>query len=98
MISSHRIEIVVEEPLAPELIRVLKQLQVPGYTVIPRAGGSGDRGIRRGDELAGDSSNCVFIIACEDETLVERLATAVRPLLTRSGGIMLVSDCRLLAH
>ena len=53
MIPSHRIEIVIEEPWAPELIRVLKQLHVPGYTVIPRAGGSGDRGIRRGDELAG---------------------------------------------
>ncbi len=98
MIPSHRIEIVIEEPWAPELIRVLKQLHVPGYTVIPRAGGSGDRGIRRGDELAGDSSNCVFIIACEDESLVDQLAEAVRPLLTRSGGIMLVSDCRLLTH
>lgn len=98
MIPSHRIEIVIEEPIAPELVRLLKQHQVSGYTVIPRASGSGDRGIRRGDELAGDSSNCLFIIACEDTDLVERLTEAVKPLLSRSGGICLVSDCQQLKH
>ncbi len=98
MIPSHRIEIVIEEPMAPELVRVLKELQVPGYTMIPRAHGSGDRGIRRGDELAGDSSNCVFIIACEDAALVERITEAVRRLLSRSGGICLVSACQSLSH
>lgn len=98
MQASHRIEIVIEEPLAPELIRRLRELDVPGYTVIPRAGGNGDRGIRRGDELAGDSSNCVFIIACEDEALVDRITDAVRPMLSRSGGMCLVSECRALIH
>ena len=98
MIPSHRIEIVIEEPMAPELVRVLKELGVPGYTMIPRAGGSGDRGIRRGDELAGDSSNCVFIIACEDTELVGRITESVRRLLSRSGGICLVSECQSLTH
>ena len=98
MIPSHRIEIVIEEPMAPELVRILKELHVPGYTVIPRAGGSGDRGIRRGDELAGDSSNCVFIIACEDAALVGRITEGIRPLLSRSGGICLVSECQSLSH
>lgn len=98
MTPCYRIEIVIEEPVAPALIRVLKELQVPGYTMIPRAGGSGDRGIRRGDELAGDSSNCVFIVACEDETLVPRITEAVKKLLSRSGGICLVSECQSVSH
>jgi nitrogen regulatory protein P-II 1 len=98
MTPSHRIEIVIEEPIAPELIRLLKQLHVPGYTVIPRASGGGDRGIRRGDELAGDSSNCLFIIACDDKDLVDRLTEAVKPLLSRSGGVCLVSECLMLTH
>lgn len=98
MTPSHRIEIVIEEPLARELIRKFKALDVPGWTVIPRAGGSGDRGIRRGDELAGDSSNCVFIVVCEDEALVDRITEAVGPMLSRSGGVCLVSECRSLVH
>ena len=98
MTPGHRIEIVIEEPLARELVRLLRKVDAPGYTVIPRAGGSGDRGIRRGDELAGDSSNCVFIVICEDAALVERITEAVRPMLSRSGGMCVVSDCRSLIH
>lgn len=98
MTPGYRIEIVIEEPVARELIRILKAMQVPGYTVIPRAHGSGDRGIRRGDELAGDSSNCVFLIACDDEALVGQITEAVKPLLSRSGGLCLVSECLSLTH
>jgi hypothetical protein len=80
------------------LVDKLKKARVPGYTVIPRAGGSGDRGIRRGDELAGDSSNCVFIIVCEDEAQVERITEAVGPVLSRYGGLCIVSPCQALLH
>jgi nitrogen regulatory protein PII len=98
MTPGYRIEIVIEEPMARELIRTLKAAQVPGYTVIPRVRGSGDRGIRRGDELAGDSSNCIFLIACDDEALVKQITAAVKPLLSRSGGMCLVSECQSLTH
>ncbi len=98
MTPSYRIEIVIEEPMARELIRTLKAAHVPGYTVIPRVRGSGDRGIRRGDELAGDSSNCIFLIACDDEALVKQITSAVKPLLSRSGGMCLVSECQSLTH
>ncbi len=93
-----RIEIVIEEPMAPKLVELLQGLEVPGYTVLPNAAGDGDRGIRRADELAGDSSNTVFIIACEDDALVERIVEGVRPLISRSGGICLVSDANWLVH
>ena len=98
MTPGYRIEIVIEEPMARELIRTLKAAHAPGYTIIPRAHGSGDRGIRRGDELTGASSNCVFLIACEDRNLVEQITDAVKPLLSRSGGICLVSDCHSVTH
>ena len=93
-----RIEIVIEEPMAPRLVEVLRGLGVRGYTTVPNIGGEGDRGVRRADELAGDSSNTLFIIACEDATLVGELVEQVRPLLRRSGGICLVSDAQWLVH
>ncbi|MFT6288056.1 MAG: nitrogen regulatory protein PII [Halieaceae bacterium] len=93
-----RVEIVIEEPMVPRLIKVLREIGVPGYTAIPNMGGAGDRGVRRGDELAGDSSNTLFIIACDDDALVDSIIEGVRPLLRRSGGICLVSDALWLRH
>lgn len=93
-----RIEIVIEEPMAPRLVAILRDIGVSAYTAIHDASGDGDRGIRRADELVGDTSNAVFIIACEDEALVEKIAEAVRPMLRRSGGLCLVSDALSLIH
>lgn len=93
-----RIEIVIETPLVPSLTAVLQELDVPGYTVIPEVRGSGDRGVRRADELSGESSNCVVLIACDDPAIVGRLLEAVRVLIRRSGGICLVSDAQWLRH
>ena len=98
MKPSKRIEIVIEQPLAERMIETLRKLDAPGYTVVRNVGGSGDRGARRADELAGDSSNCLFLIACDDEELVKRITDGVRPLLSRFGGICLVSDCLWLRH
>jgi len=95
---SKRIEIVIEQPLAERMIETLQRLGAPGYTLLRNVGGGGDRGDRRADELAGDSSNCLFLIACDDPEVVQRITEGVRPLLTRFGGICLVSDCLWLSH
>ncbi len=93
-----RIEIVIEEPMAPKLVELLRDMGLRGYTTVPNIGGEGDRGVRRADELAGDSSNTLFIIACQDAKLVGELVEQVRPLLHRSGGICLVSDAQWVVH
>jgi nitrogen regulatory protein P-II 1 len=98
MKDSKRIEIVIEQPMAERMIEVLRKLDAPGYTLLRNVGGYGDRGTRRADELAGDSSNCLFLIACDDPEVVQRITEGVRPLLTRFGGICLVSDCQWLPH
>jgi len=93
-----RIEIVIEQPLSRRMEQQLEELGAPGFTMVPRASGRGDRGFRRGDEPTGTSTNCVFIIACDDEDTVQRIVEGVRPLLSRSGGICLVSDALWLRH
>jgi hypothetical protein len=40
----------------------------------------------------------VFIIATEDDALLERIVEGVRPLLSRSGGLCLISDAMSLQH
>ena len=93
-----RIEIVIEKHLATRLAELLSELGAPGYTVFPRASGAGDRGMRRADDPTGSSTNSVFLIACDDPETVTRIIEGVRPILTRSGGICLVSDAQWLRH
>jgi nitrogen regulatory protein PII len=93
-----RIEIVIEAPLAQRLAERLRQLGAPGFTLFPEVKGAGDRGERRADELSGDSSNCMILIACDDQATVDRILEAVRPLLSSSGGVCLVSDALWLRH
>lgn len=93
-----RIEIVIEQPLAQRLAQRLVDLEAPGYTVVDHAGGMGDRGVRRADEPTGTSTNCVFIIACDEQHVVDQIIEGVRPILSRSGGICLVSDAMWVRH
>ena len=92
-----RIEIVIEELLAARLARQLGEIGVPGYTLIPRASGMGDRGLRRADDPTGNSTNCVFLIACEEKD-VQKIVDAIRPVLAKSGGICLVSEAMWVRH
>lgn len=93
-----RIEIVLEQTLSAKLEGLLSSLNADAYTVIPEAGGLGERGYRRADEVTGTSSNCIFIIAVHDEQLVEKIIEAIRPMLSLSGGVCIVSDAFFVQH
>lgn len=98
MIACKRIEIVIEKHLARGLARRLDELGVTGYTIIADVSGRGDRGRRSADEITDTFSNSLFIIACEDPALAERIVESVRPVLTQSGGICLVSEAVAIRH
>ena len=93
-----RIEIIIEETLARRMAEQLQALKAPGYTLIPRARGAGDRGLMRGDDPTGAASNCVFIIASEDEETVNRIVEGVRAFLARHGGVCLVTEAYWVRH
>jgi nitrogen regulatory protein PII len=92
-----RIEIVIEEPLMERMANLLRDLGAPGYTVLRRVSGMGDRGLRRADEPTGTATNCVFVIAC-DPAAVDALVAGIRPMLSKFGGVCLVSDAHWLRH
>jgi nitrogen regulatory protein PII len=93
-----RIEIVVEEHLAGRMADQLDAAGAPGYTVIRRAGGRGVRGVRRADDPTGTATNCVFIVACDDDAQVEKVVAAIRVMLKRSGGLCLISDAHWIGY
>jgi nitrogen regulatory protein PII len=98
MMPCKRIEIVVEQTLANRLAETLDMLGVSGYTLIGNASGSGDRGMRRADEPTGTMTNCIFIIASDDDILTERIVEHIRPILGTSGGMCLVSNAHWVRH
>jgi nitrogen regulatory protein PII len=93
-----RIEIVIEQTLARHMASRLDELGAPGYTLISGVSGRGDRGLRQADELTDTFTNCIFVIACDDDELVSRIIEGVRAVLVRSGGVCLVSDASWVRH
>ncbi len=93
LIAMKRIEIVVAKESLNELVDLLREARIRGYTVIKKAGGLGSRGQRDPEDYSLEEENAVMVIACEDE-LAERLIMLLYPRLKEFGGMCLVSDCR----
>ena len=93
-----RLEIIIEAALSRKLIEILETADAPGFTMFPELRGKGDRGVRWADEPSRDSSNCMFLIACDEDAVVEDILEKIRPLLTSSGGVCLVSEANWLRH
>lgn len=90
-----RIEIVIEEIELDNVIEELDRIGVVGYTIVPGAGGRGDRGVRY-ESLQG-LGNVLLTIAC-DEQQATQVIEAIRPILKRYGGVCLVSDAMWVIH
>lgn len=90
-----RIEIVIEEIELENVIDELDRIGVVGYTIVPRAGGRGERGVRY-ENLQG-LGNVQLTIACSEPKAIE-VIEAIRPILKRYGGVCLVSDAMWVIH
>jgi nitrogen regulatory protein PII len=97
MIPIKRVEIVADALELQNIVRELERVGVSGWTVVRNVTGSGERGLRRGDDLTDVFANRLVIVACEQEKL-DALVDAIRPILARFGGVCLVSDAMWLKH
>jgi nitrogen regulatory protein PII len=80
-----------------KIAKILEDAGTSGYTVIRDVIGSGDRGIRPGDELTDVFKNTYVMTACPEEK-VSQIVEAIRPILKRFGGVCLVSDAQWIIH
>lgn len=97
MKSVKRIEIVVDSVELKRLTDLLEKAQLKGYTVIKDVLGRGIHGLRDGGDLTDVLTNIYVLIACNEDE-VQPLIEQLRPILTRFGGICLVSDAQWLIH
>ena len=95
ILSTKRIEIVVDAEKLDELIDLLIEAGAKGYTVIRKVGGLGSYGTRNPDDAIWDEENALVTLACKEDQAV-RIVQGLRPRLKKFGGICLISDCERL--
>ena len=92
--SVKKVEIVVSVLEVPSVLKILRKNQVFNYTVIENVSGSGEHGLS-GDDLL---TNTYIMAIFTDAAVVEQLATALKPLMKKLGGIFVVTDAQWIAH
>lgn len=95
MKSMKRVEIILPEGEAEDLIEALGAVDISGYTLIPSVSGRGERGTA--SNVLGRLGNSYLLVACEDDQMSAVVET-IRPFLKRFGGICLVSDAQWVLH
>lgn len=92
MVPQKKIELIIPSALAShKLIEELNAMELKGFSVIKDVLGKGESGYKSGDLLVDVWKNTYIIIVCE-ENEVEALLQKFRPLITKYGGICMVSD------
>lgn len=90
-----KIEIVANALELGRLLEALDRAGVAGYTVIRNVIGKGSHGSASDDLEMTTLSNVYVMMVCEDEQ-VEAIATALRPILKKYGGVSFVSEVQWL--
>ncbi|CAD5922204.1 P-II family nitrogen regulator [Planktothrix agardhii] len=92
-----KVEIIISSLEINEVLELLDQAKVTGYTVIKNTSGKGDRGFSN-DDLGEVFSNTYIMTVCTTEKQLEQIISSVTPLLKRVGGVCLVNDATWIHH
>jgi nitrogen regulatory protein PII len=92
-----KVEIIISSLELKEVLEILDQSQVTGYTVINNTLGKGDRGFSDND-LGEVFSNTYIMTVCMNEEQLHTVIRNITPLLKRVGGVCLVNDTTWIHH
>ena len=96
MLTQKKVELIIPSALAShKLIEELNAMDLKGFSVIKDVLGKGESGYKSGDLLVDVWKNTYIIIVC-DEAELDGLLQKFRPLITKYGGICMVSDVLVL--
>jgi hypothetical protein len=92
-----RVEIVVDVVQLDVVTALIDASGAGGYTIVHDVRGKGHRGIRAGDQVVDVMKNVMILCACSEEQS-KVIATKLKPLLKRFGGICLLSQAMHVDH
>lgn len=90
-VQRKRIEILVDTPLVPRIIRLVKQVDISGWSVIKIASGGGRDGRWDHDEVTGAAAKSIILMIANEEKSAQ-LADAVAPLLESHGLLLTIGN------
>ncbi len=96
MYSKKRIDIMVEAPLMTRVLKLLDDLGVRGYTVLPALAGKGQDGSWHRDGQVGRVGSVVQIFCILDEARVDAVIEPLFKLVSRQIGIVTLSDVQVI--
>jgi nitrogen regulatory protein PII len=91
-----KIEIITNSLEMPQVLRILDNINVSGYTIIENVTGKGDRGQVINDLATPALTNGYVMSICTTEQ-EHKLVEAITPILKKFGGVCIVSDAKWVA-
>lgn len=92
-----RLEIIINSLELKQVIKILNQVGITGYSIIHNLSGMGDRG-RISNDLEPDTSGNVYVLSICDREQEEEFVQQIQPLLKKYGGVCIVSDAKSVIH
>lgn len=86
-----RIEILVDTPLVPRVIRLVKDIDISGWSVIKIASGGSRDGRWDHDEVTGAAAKSIVLMIANQEK-ADQLADKVAPLLESHGLLITIGN------
>jgi PII-like signaling protein len=94
-VPRQRVEILVDSPLLPRIIKAAESAGIMAHTVLPALSGAGHGGAWSDDQVTGASSKVLFVAITSREkaaALTERLT----PLLDDYGLVLILSEVQVI--
>jgi nitrogen regulatory protein PII len=92
-----KIEIITDYAFQSRLVKLIDATGVSGYTVLKDVAGKGLRGNKDGHGIAGGFKNCYIMVCCSEEE-AKKVVEAIKPSISKYGGICIVSDAHWVIH
>lgn len=97
MQAAKKVEIICDSLEVKNVLKLLEDFGITGYTIIRDVIGKGGRGERAGDDLTEVFKNSWILTVCTDDKIPD-LVEAIRPILKKFGGVCLVTDTHYVIH
>jgi nitrogen regulatory protein PII len=92
-----KVEVITNSLELRQVLGILEKAGVSGYTVIEDVTGKGDRGRVLNDLETHTFTNSYVMSICTEQQK-QKLVEAIEPILTKFGGVCIVSDAQWIAH
>jgi hypothetical protein len=89
-----RVEILIDTPLAPRLIKAAADAGIAGYTLIPVQSGAGRGGAWRNDAVSGAQAKTIFLTIASEEK-AGRFVDMLAPHLGDYGMLLTLCDVQV---